>query len=361
RFIQPYLSAGGGSIGGFIEAGVGLSFADLLNNHQLDVAVQAGRHVDDFVAQASYLNIGSRWNGGVSGGLVPGLVGAPQGPLVPSADGASLTRETGVYRQLHRDVSGVAMYPFSAAKRIEFTAGVQSIAYDLEATTSRYAGSSGQVLSTLTSTNPASPTATLFETGAALVYDSSVFGTASPALGQRYRFAIAPSFGSISYTTITADYRKYVMPVRPFTIAMRVMHVGRYGSGADDPRLLPLAWTLRDVVRGYGDVGPSGSTLPYLSADRMLVGNLELRFPIPSAFSPRLHWNALPLEGLVFSDVGRFWIPDADTLPGSRMLRSVGAGVRIVAAGVVFELDAAKAFDQLSHGWTFSFNFRPGF
>jgi hypothetical protein len=35
--------------------------------------------------------------------------------------------------------------------------------------------------------------------------------------------------------------------------------------------------------------------------------------------------------------------------------------VRIVAAGVVFELDAVKPMGQISNGWTFSFNFRPGF
>ena len=30
----------------------------------------------------------------------------------------------------------------------------------------------------------------------------------------------------------SAGIRRYVMPLRPFTIAMRVQHVGRYGSSA---------------------------------------------------------------------------------------------------------------------------------
>ena len=99
-----------------------------------------------------------------------------------------------------------------------------------------------------------------------------------------------------------------------------------------------------------------------MSADRLLVGNLELRFPIPGVFSRRAHWNALPIEGLVFSDAGRFWIPDLSTSRTSpSLLHSAGAGVRLVAAGVVFELDAVKPLDQVAHGWTFSFNFRPGF
>jgi len=360
RLVQPYLSAGGGSTGGFIRGGVGLSFADMLGNRQLEVAVQAGKNVDDFIAQATYVNMRSRWNWAITGGQVPWLIGGFSSGDTPTGD--TLTRQSEIYRQLHRDIAGVAIYPFSGAKRLELTAGVQSIAFDREATTTVFDATTGHLLSSTTDTSSASPDATLIETGAALVYDTSVWGAASPILGQRYRLSIAPTVGSISYTTLTADYRKYVMPLRPFTIAMRVMHVGRYGTGADDPRLLPLAWTLRDVVRGYGDTGPDPAGQPYLAADRLLVGNAELRFPIPGVLSKRMHWNALPMEGLIFSDVGRFWIPDGTTYHASTgSLRSVGAGVRLVAAGVVFELDAVKPLMQPSQGWTFSFNFRPGF
>jgi len=362
RLVQPYLSAGGGSTGSFIRGGVGLSFADMLGNRQLDLAVQAGKQVDDFIAQATYLNMRSRWNWGVTGGQVPWLSGGLSSPLTPSGDGDTLTRKNDIYRQLHREVAGVAIYPFSGAKRVEFSAGVQSIAFDRESTTTVFSATTGQTVSSTTNTSPAAPTATLVDTGAALVYDTSVFGAASPILGQRYRFSIAPSFGSVSYTTVTADYRRYIMPLRPFTIAMRVMNVGRYGSGAGDPRLMPLAWTLRDIVRGYGDTGPNAESTTYLSADRLLVGNVELRFPIPGVLSKRMHWGALPMEGLVFSDAGRFWIPDVlNSRTNTAFLHSAGAGVRLVAAGVVFEFDAVKPLDQLAQGWTFSFNFRPGF
>jgi len=315
RLVQPYLSAGGGSTGGFIRGGVGLSFADMLGNRQLEVAVQAGKNVDDFIAQATYVNMRSRWNWAITGGQVPWLIGGFSSGDTPTGD--TLTRQSEIYRQLHREIAGVAIYPFSGAKRLELTAGVQSIAFDREATTTVFDATTGHLLSSTTDTSSASPDATLIETGAALVYDTSVWGAASPILGQRYRLSIAPTVGSISYTTLTADYRKYLMPLRPFTIAMRVMHVGRYGTGADDPRLLPLAWTLRDVVRGYGDTGPDPAGQPYLAADRLLVGNAELRFPIPGVLSKRMHWNALPMEGLIFSDVGRFWIPDGTTYHAS--------------------------------------------
>jgi hypothetical protein len=91
----------------------------------------------------------------------------------------------------------------------------------------------------------------------------------------------------------------------------------------------------------------------------MLVGNGEVRFPIAGLFSHAPHLDALPIEGLAFTDFGRFWMPDR--LHGTTtLLRSVGTGVRVNAAGMVFELDAVHRFD-VTRGWTFSFNLRPGF
>ena len=137
----------------------------------------------------------------------------------------------------------------------------------------------------------------MLETAAALVYDSAVFGPASPVLGHRYRFAVAPAFGSISYTSVTADYRRYVMPVRPFTIAMRVMHQGRYGSGADDPRLLPLAWTLRDVVRGYGDTGGNALGVPYPEREPFRARQRRTAISDPRCLQPRRELQAAAARG----------------------------------------------------------------
>jgi hypothetical protein len=39
------------------------------------------------------------------------------------------------------------------------------------------------------------------------------------------------------------------------------MSLGRYGTDAADGRLLPLVWTIRDIVRGYGDLGTGPSSL----------------------------------------------------------------------------------------------------
>ena len=80
----------------------------------------------------------------------------------------------------------------------------------------------------------------LSSASAALVTDSSLFGATSPVAGARSRFEVAPTFGSLNMTTALADYRRYFMPARFYTIAVRGLHYGRYGEGGEDPRLIPL-------------------------------------------------------------------------------------------------------------------------
>jgi hypothetical protein len=362
---QPYLNADGGGTGSYLRAGVSLSFGDMLSDQRLQTALQVGKSADDFAAQAAYVNLQARWNWAIVGGQIPWFTNSSESTAsVADGDGATtIARRSEQFRQLHRQISGMAIYPFSGARRLELTAGAHAIAFDRKTTTSMYSGLTGRLLNESHSTTTAAQPAALVETGAALVYDTAIFGPTSPVLGQRYRFAAAPTIGTLTFTTVTADYRKYIMPVRPFTVATRLMHIGRYGSDADDPRLLPLVWTLRDIVRGYGDANSSASA-DYLGVARLLVGNAEVRFPLLSAFAQPQR-RSLPLEGLVFSDLGAFRMPAplGSNGPTWNALASTGAGVRLNAAGLIFEFDAARRVGQpaATSGWTFAFNFRPGF
>jgi len=358
RAVQPYLTAQGGGTGSTFRGGVSLSFGDMLGDQEVQTALQVGKSRDDFAAQVSYLNMRSRWNWGVITSQVPwwtgtttsrGALGEPQ-----------VVRETNVLREVHRQMHGVTVYPFSSAKRLELSGGLQTIGFSSETITDTYSGLSGRLMNQTTLNNPSDPSLWLGEARAALVYDTATFGPTSPILGRRYRFGVASTVGGLNFLTATADYRQYFMPRKPFTVAIRVMHLGRYGADAGDARLLPLVWTVRDIVRGYGDLGVGPSSLGSLSASRMLVGNAEIRFPLLDLLTHSSHPNALPIEGLVFSDLGRFWMPDRFNSQSS-LLRSVGAGARINAGGImIFELDAVRRFDAAG-GWTFSFNLRPGF
>jgi hypothetical protein len=48
-------------------------------------------------------------------------------------------------------------------------------------------------------------------------------------------------------------------------------------------------------------------------------------------------------------------------VPSTRLVRSVGAGIRLNAVGLIFELATARPLDLDHAGWTFGFNLRPAF
>jgi outer membrane protein assembly factor BamA len=177
---------------------------------------------------------------------------------------------------------------------------------------------------------------------------------------------------------VLADYRRYFMPVPFYTIAGRVMHYGRYGSGANDPRLSPLFLGYPNLVRGY-DVGSfqAADCLPaavgacpafdQLLGSRLLVGNLEFRFPLlrPFGASQRMY-GPIPVEVALFADAGVAW--DRNDKPqifgGTRdAVGSAGVAFRVNLLGfAVGEFDIIRPFQRPGErGWTFQFNLLPGF
>jgi len=220
---------------------------------------------------------------------------------------------------------------------------------------------------------------TLGNTSAALVYDTSNFGATSPVAGQRYRLEAAPTFGSINFTNMLADYRRYFMPVSFYTFAARVFHYGRYGSGGQDPRLFPLFLGYPNLVRGY-DVGTFDATdcvpttqtaydcpsFDRLVGSRVLVGNLELRFPLlrPFGASQRMY-GPVPVEVALFTDGGVAWNrgEKPSILGGSRHgVSSAGVTFRVnVLGSAIGQFDFSHPFQRARRGWVFQFNLSPGF
>jgi outer membrane protein assembly factor BamA len=145
---------------------------------------------------------------------------------------------------------------------------------------------------------------------------------------------------------------------------MRVLHSGRYGPGADDPRLLSSFLGSRYFVRGhtldarYCRPDPDRPCADELVGDRLLVANLEVRFPIWGMLSRQIEYGPLPADGFVFADAGRV------SSAGDRRraaISSVGAGIRLNAGGLPFEIAAARALDGPAPRWSFDFGFRVGF
>jgi outer membrane protein assembly factor BamA len=181
--------------------------------------------------------------------------------------------------------------------------------------------------------------------------------------------------GGLSFISVLADYRRYFMPVRPYTLAFRLVHAGRYGGGSDDPRLLDTYVGSSSLVRGYGASsvvrsecagGTSRCSALYeLVGTRYVVAKLEMRMPIPGVLSSRIRYGALPMDGFLFADAGTAWGGgDRGSLglgPGRRIIRSVGAGFRVNAMGLILELTTVRPLDLQGAGWSFGFNLRPGF
>jgi outer membrane protein assembly factor BamA len=215
---------------------------------------------------------------------------------------------------------------------------------------------------------------TLARTTAAFVHDRATFGATGPVVGQRSRVEVAPTLGTIRYTGLLGDYRRYSMPIPFYTLAGRVLHYGRYGAGGEDARLTPLFLGYPELVRGY-DIGSfraeecdaSGcAVFDRLLGSRLLVANAELRFPLlrPFGLGSRMY-GPLPVELAIFGDAGVAWSRDsAPMLAGGRRdwVSSAGVAARVNAFGMaVVQVSAARPFQRPGRGWVFQFSLTPGF
>jgi hypothetical protein len=356
-FGQPYLSAGGGAFGSYFRAGVAFGVGDMFGEQELDTAVQVGKKLSDLAIETTYLNRRSRWNWGVTAAQVPWFVGSGLSTRAGvSTEGRPvMLRDAFLERQQHRQLSGLAIYPFSRSRRIEMSAGIDAVRFSREVTTTTFSGDTLRRIDEATTTVPGGRPATSFVTAAAFVHDTAVFGPTSPVMGARYRASVGTSVGDLMVTTLSADYRRYFAPTDRFSIATRLEQVARVGPDVTDSRLLPLVWSPREVVRGYTRDAIAER------ASRLLVGNIELRMPLASVIGRGVTDRLLPVELFAFSDWARFSAPRTATLSSAaQQLWSSGAGARLNAAGFVFEFNAARTLVPL-HAWHFVVNFRPGF
>lgn len=389
---QPSLAVAADRFGTYVAGGASLFWSDMLGNHNIATALQINGGLKDISALASYTNLKRRLNWGVA---------AQQLAYRLVYGGVYLTQlgyieELTLYRQTNRSVSLLGAYPFSRTKRLELTGGVLNVGYDIEYRVHNI--STGTVL--VDTVLPSPGAVTVGQASAALVYDNALYGVASPLLGQRYRIELGTAQGTIDFHTALLDFRKYIMPVRPFTIAARIMHFGRYGpDGERFRRLQPTFIGYDGLVRGYGynsfdfyeecNSDPSSGSVDCpnytnLFGSKILVGNLEVRFPPLGLLGLGSGlFGYLPIEAVLFGDGGLAWYnKDPDTVQDPLALNysspniddrafflggdrtpvfSAGAGLRMNVFGLmIVELDWVHPFNR-ARGGHFQFSFTPGF
>jgi hypothetical protein len=381
---QPYISAGIDRFGGMVGGGIAFNFSDMLGNHNLFAQLSAdtyGGSAGDLAkntgALIAYTNLSKRFNWGFVVEQSPYLAGGyAVGQSVVNGQ-AALLDQTIIDRQINRGVTGMVAFPFSQTARVEFNGGFTRTSYDRQIRTIAVSQRTGQILSDDTDTQSIIDAMNLSSVSTALVTDSSLFGATSPVAGQRSRFEVSPTFGDLRLTTALADYRHYFMPARFYTIAVRGLHYGRYGARGEDARLIPLFIGYPEFVRGYGvnsfEAGECQSsascpTFDRLMGSRMMVGNLEFRFPLLRPFRGvgSNMYGPLPVEVAFFLDGGVTWNkgdkPSFFNGGTRKPVSSGGITLRTNLLGfAVAQIDYARPFDRPGRGWIWGFSLTPGF
>ena len=371
---QPSLAIAADRFGTYVGGGITLYWSDMLGDHNLVTMAQVNGRVSDFAALLAYGNRKSRLNWSVGAQQIPYITGGFAAYQDPNT--GVFVEEIERFKQTNRELSGIVSYPFNRSQRLELSAGLQQITFDHELQKHGF-NLDGSVAFDSTINFPVPGALTLEATSAALVHDNSFYGATSPILGSRWRIEADPTFGTLRFVTALADYRKYVMPARPFTIAARVLHVGRYGRNAEDNRMYPLFIGYSSLVRGY-DIGSfsaaecgsgNGTTCPVfdqLIGSKILVGNIELRFP-PFGL---LHvgggyYGALPVEAAIFYDAGVAWTDSAKAqiFGGTRkLIRSTGVSFRLNLLGyAIGQMDVVRPLDRPQKNWLVRFSITEGF
>lgn len=368
---QPFLYAGGSQYGLQFGGGISMYWSDLLGNQDLMTMLQldSERGFTNIGGGVGYLNRTSRMDWGILAEQIPYVYRSYASGYGTMNNNAVYVDLEDRYRQLNRDLFLLTSYPFSRASRIEVTGGYEQVSFKHQLKTTIYDAYSGAQISDKTESLPVPGSLSLATANIAYVYDYSFFGATSPILGQRYRIEVSPTLGSLSLYTLLFDYRHYFQPIKPFTIAFRALHYGRYGGDAEDGRLLPLFIGYPEFVRGYSSNSFSAneaSVFNQLLGSRMAVTNLELRFPFFGVLGVgQGYYGILPIETGLFYDAGITWTKhdNPDFLGGDRKpVKSYGLTGRINLLGfAVLEIDYVNPVDRPEKGWFWQFNLNTGF
>ncbi|MFA3782895.1 hypothetical protein ABRY23_07525 [Melioribacteraceae bacterium 4301-Me] len=377
-FAQPSAGVGIDRFGTYVGGGIALYWSDILGNHNLATAfqLQIGGGFSNVGGLLSYVNTAHRINWGVAVQQIPYFnTGYIAG--FDTLNGSLVYKEQDfTFKQTNRTINGIIMYPFSETLRMELGAGFTNVSFSNTVRTI-IISSYGNIIKDDTQDLPTDTDINLWQADAALVYDNSIFGATAPIIGSRWRAEITPSVGTLSFNSALLDYRQYFMPVRPFTLAFRVLHAGRYGVDAENYRLLPYYLGYPGLVRGYdynsfsnaeynADLLSPDPLINRLQGSKILVANIELRFPLLGLFGiGEGFYGYFPIDFGGFYDAGLAWdkgMKLALSGNGRKPVRSVGFTIRVNLFGyAIGEIDYVKPLDRVDKSWVWQFNLTEGF
>ncbi len=400
---QPQLAAGADRYGAFLAGGISLFFSDMLGNRNLSTLFNINTANGNFFRSSAFIvayeNRRTRWNWGIEAGQVPLVNRGYRLDVLDPNEGTLLETEIREW-QVNRTATAGISYPINRSNRIELSAGYLGIDFHNEVRRS-IISYTGVELDRSTEERPSPGSLNMGTAAAAIVYDNTIFGGTGPILGQRYRIEVSPRVGDLNYVNGLIDFRKYFLPVRPTTIAIRFMHFGRYGSDAEAtwsdissdpvpgyenaPVLSDLYLGYPSIIRGYSDGSFSAAeclaseistcdTYYNLRGSRIASANFEYRVPLIGFFGVIPSAGAPPFELAPFFDVGVAWRDgtspkfscDGDgsvlLLNCQEVVSSVGIAGRLNLLGfLIMELDFVRPLNRPDKGWMWQFSLLPGF
>ncbi len=384
----PSLGVGASDYGTYLSGGVSAYFGDMLGDQFIATAIQASGTVKDIGGQAFYLNASNRLNWGGAIGHIPYQI--PYYPQYIQAQDGSIMLQQILDRIYIDQAQALAQYPFSMTRRLEFSVGATRYSFNREIIQARY-NQFGQQTSPAERVEGESPDPIhFFEASAAWVGDNSYFAIWSPISGKRFRVQATPTFGSLDFTTALVDYRTYALK-NPVTFAARILHYGRYGSGANGVSedgvqvLQPLFLGQEAFVRGYDynsivesaavecrptQANPNSCPVfDRLLGSRIAVASVELRIPVLGVPEYGLfNFPFIPTQISPFIDAGLAWNAGDDVnLSFQRTsieripVFSAGVSARFNLLGfAVLEGYYAYPFQRPDKGWHMGWQLYPG-
>jgi len=376
----PSAGVGVDRFGAGLGGSLGMFFSDMLGNRQMGIGIWANGGVEDLGGQVVYQNLDSRWNWGGSVGRIPFRSGFSRVRTDPET-GAQVV-EVVVERVALSSASLLAEYPISATRRIEGDVGFSRFDFDREAIRSAFVGGIELGRDRVDLESP--DAINLGQASLAYVEDFSFFGFTSPVRGGRARFEVEGNAGTINWVNVLADWRRYWFS-NPVTIAVRALHFGRYGGGADSDRLSSLFVGFPSLIRGYDsdsfepdecttdpDAEDEFNNCPEfdrLLGTRIGVANFEVRLPLVGTDEfGLLSGGFLPTELAFFTDMGMAWNNDEgvdfklETRSTDRIpVFSSGVSLRINLLGALIgELYYVEPWQRPDKGGFFAFQIQPG-
>ncbi len=358
-----------------LVGGVDLLFSDILGDNQLISSFSLNGEITDFGGAIGFINKKGRinWGGSLSHTPSRRVSAAFIGPDNFEIDGEQFLAnriDFQNFRIFQDQASVFAQLPFSKTLRIE--AGISFSRYssriDLD---KNYYDDFGRLIYRDREKLDAPPGFSLLNASAAVVGDNSKFGLTAPLNGYRYRLGVERYGGEFDFNAITADLRFYKF-FRPYGIAFRANHYGRYGGNGDE--LFPLYIGNPWYIRGYDfnsiqeNFVQNGKSTNLLFGSKLFVTNAEIRIPFTGPEQLALFKSKFLFTDLnFFADGGVAWTSfdqfkknNETGLPDAEFLLSVGASVRVNLFGaMVLEPYYALPLQKNASG-VFGLNILPG-